>query len=130
MVKRNKRERRSSCPITNALELVGDRWTMIVLRDMINGKNRFLQFLESPEKISTNILTDRLTMMEASGLITARPYQHRPTRLEYELTHKGLALLPVLQELCRWGNCYLPDTWIPPASFMERKVCPMPVSVK
>ena len=124
MVKRSKRERRSNCPITNALELIGDRWTMVVLRDMINGKNRFSQFLDSPEKISTNILADRLALMETSGLVTALPYQDRPKRLEYELTDKGLALLPVLQELCRWGNQYLPDTFVPPASFMDQKISP------
>ena len=121
MVKRSKRDPRSSCPITNALELVGDRWTMVVLRDMINGKSRFSQFLDSPEKISTNVLTDRLTLMENSGLITAKPYQQRPVRLEYELTRQGMGLLPVLQELCRWANKFMPDTYVPPASFMKRK---------
>lgn len=119
MVRRSKQEPRSKCPITNSLELIGDRWTMVVLRDMFIGKKRYSDFLASPEGISTNILADRLAMMESSGLIESKPYQKRPLRLEYELTEKGTGLLPVLQELCRWGNCYLPDTFVPPASFMK-----------
>ena len=121
MVRRSKQLPRSSCPITSALELIGDRWTMVVLRDMVNGKTRYSEFRKSPEQISTNILADRLTMMEVSGLITAKPYQQRPMRLEYELTPMGRDLLPVLQELCRWGNKHLPGTYVPPASFMGRK---------
>jgi len=122
MTRKHKQEPRSGCPISNALELIGDRWTMVILRDLMIGKKRYSEFRASPEEISTNILADRLSMMETSGLITAKPYQQRPMRLEYELTDKGLGLLPVLQELCRWGNKYIPDTWVPPSSFMDRKL--------
>jgi DNA-binding HxlR family transcriptional regulator len=122
MVKRRKQDPRSQCPITNALDLIGDRWTMVLLRDLFTGKKRYSEFRASPEEISTNILADRLAMMEHSGLITSKPYQQRPLRLEYELTEKGTGLLPVLQELCRWGNKFLPGTFVPPASFMDRKV--------
>jgi len=122
MVKRSKQEPRSNCPITSSLELIGDRWTMVVLRDIFVGKKRYSEFLGSPEGISTNILADRLAMMESSGLIEAKPYQQRPLRLEYVLTDMGMGLLPVLQELCRWGNRYLPNTFVPPADFMEQKV--------
>jgi len=121
MVRKSKQEGRSQCPIASALALIGDRWTMVVLRDLFNSKARFSDFLTSPEKISTNVLADRLAMMEHCGLITATPYQQRPVRLEYALTEKGAGLLPVLQELCRWGNRHLPGTWVPPASFMERE---------
>lgn len=95
---------------------------MVVLRDMFNGKKRYSEFLASPEAISTNVLADRLSMMEQDGLITAVPYQEKPMRLEYVLSEKGMGLLPVLQALCRWGNTYLPGTYVPPASFMERKL--------
>jgi DNA-binding HxlR family transcriptional regulator len=122
MVKQHKREPRSRCPIANALELIGDRWTMLILRDLFIGKKRYSEFRTSPEEISTNILADRLSMMEESGLVIAKPYQNRPVRFEYEITEKGIGLLPALQELCRWGNKYVPGTWVPPASFMERKV--------
>lgn len=116
-----KREPRSGCPIATTLDLVGDRWTMVILRDMINGKKRFSQFLDGPERITTNVLTDRLQQMEAAGLVTRTAYQQRPRRHEYDLTAKGEALLPVLQEICRWGNRFIPGTWVPPASFMKRR---------
>ena len=122
MVKKHRREPRSQCPIASALELIGDRWTMLILRDLFVGKKRYSEFRASPEEISTNILADRLSMMEESGLVVAKPYQNRPLRFEYELTDKGLGLLPALQELCRWGNKHIPDTCVPPASFMEQKV--------
>jgi DNA-binding HxlR family transcriptional regulator len=119
MTRRNKLDARSACPLSCSLEVIGDRWTMLVLRDLFIGKKRFSEFLESPERISTNILSDRLEMMENAGLVEAIPYSDRPRRFEYELTGKGESLLPVLQELCRWGNQYLPDTIVPPDSFMR-----------
>ncbi len=60
--------------------------------------------------------------MESAGLIKKRAYQLRPKRFEYTLTRKGEALLPLLQEMCRWGNRFIPGTWKPPASFMARKI--------
>jgi DNA-binding HxlR family transcriptional regulator len=110
---------RSPCPIASSLDLVGDKWTLVILRDMINGKKRFAEFLASPERITTNVLTDRLNSMEAAGLIAKQPYQHRPLRNEYTLTEKGRSMHPVLRELCRWANAHLPGTWIPPESFMK-----------
>lgn len=115
------REPRSGCPIASTLDIVGDRWTLVILRDLFTGKSRFSQFLASPERITTNILTDRLAAMETAGLVTKSAYQDRPTRYGYALTHKGEALLPVLQEMCRWGNAHILETWTPPASFMARK---------
>lgn len=117
-----KRDARSGCPIATTLDIVGDRWTLVVLRDLLTGKSRFNQFLESPERITTNVLTDRLDMMEHAGLVTTAPYQDRPKRMKYTLTRKGESLLPVMQEMCRWANVHIPGTWTPPASFMKRKV--------
>ena len=122
MIKQSQPCCRSSCPITNALDLIGDRWTMVVLRDLFIGKKRYSEFLASPEGISTNILASRLAQMEQSGLVRSRPYQKRPRRLEYDLTKKGAALLPVLQELSRWGNKHIPGTFVPPPEFMRRKL--------
>jgi DNA-binding HxlR family transcriptional regulator len=113
---------RSGCPIATTLDLIGDRWTLVVLRDLLTGKSRFSQFLASPEKITTNVLTDRLEGMEKAGLVTKAAYQPHPPRFEYSLTVKGEALLPLLQEMCRWANAHVPGTWIPPTSFMTRKV--------
>ena len=122
MPKSRQRDPRSGCPITNALDIVGDRWTLIILRDMLNGKKRFSEFLDSPERITTNVLTDRLVLMEETGLVNKIPYQLRPKRFEYELTEKGLGLLPVLQEICRWANHFMPETWTAPSSFMNRTI--------
>lgn len=114
-------DRRSSCPIATTLDLVGDRWSLVILRDMVIGKKRFSEFLNSPERITTSVLAARLAKLEAAGLIKSRAYQDRPKRYEYEMTEKGRALLPVLQEICRWANRYLPGTWIPPESFMKKR---------
>jgi DNA-binding HxlR family transcriptional regulator len=112
---------RSGCPIAAALEQIGDRWTLVLLRDLVNGKQRFTQFLEGPERIATNILTARLAQMEADGLVSAQLYQHRPKRYGYKLTPKGAALMPVLQALSAWGQAHLPDRWTAPEKFMRLK---------
>lgn len=110
---------RSPCPIACSLDLIGDKWTMVILRDLLTGKSRYSEFLTSPERITTNILADRLERMEAAGLITRTPYQERPVRHAYALTEMGEALHPTLRALCRWANRYLPGTWTPPADFMS-----------
>jgi DNA-binding HxlR family transcriptional regulator len=112
---------RSRCPISTALEGIGDRWTLVIVRDMVMGKKRFVEFLASPERITTNVLTDRLALMEQLGVVQKKPYEKRPLRFEYTLTPKGMGLLPVLQEMCRWANRHIPGTWIPPKSFMNKR---------
>ena len=114
-----KRYPRSGCPIATTLDLVGDRWTLVILRDMLTGKSKFSEFLASPERIATNVLTDRLELMVKIGLVKKEIYQKRPLRHEFRATLKGEALLPVLQEICRWGNRFMPETWVPPESFMH-----------
>ena len=100
---------RSRCPIAGALDILGDTWTLLVLRDLLfYGKHRFAEFLESPEQISTNILAERLKRLERCGLIERRRYQERPPRDEYYLTQRGHDLLPVLRELIAWGQRHLP----------------------
>jgi DNA-binding HxlR family transcriptional regulator len=115
-------EHRSACPIASALDIVGDKWSMVILRDLLTGKRRFGQFLESPERITTNVLTDRLERLEANGLISRRAYSERPPRYEYLLTDKGAGLLTALQEISRWGNRYIPGTRVPPDMFMRMRV--------
>lgn len=112
---------RSDCPIATSLSIVGDRWTLVMVRDMITGKKRFAEFLASPERITTNVLSDRLNRMEASGLVEKTAYQTNPIRYEYELTEKGVALHPIMQAMCRWANKHEPQTWTPPKSFMRRR---------
>ena len=111
-------EYRSGCPIATTLDLVGDRWTLVILRDMLNGKARFSEFLASPERITTNVLTERLARMESAGLVEKDRYSERPRRYAYRLTEMGRGLRPVVQEMCRWANRYMPGTWIPPEHFM------------
>ena len=122
MARTTRRESRSPCPIATTLDILGDRWSLVIVRDMILGKKRFAEFLDSPEAITTSVLSDRLSAMENSGLVERKPYQKRPPRYEYLLTAKGQALLPVLQEVCRWANKTMPDTWVPPESFMKKKL--------
>lgn len=111
---------RSGCPIATTLDRVGDRWSLVIIRDMLNGKARFGDFLNSPERIATSVLTDRLDRLVAAGVVEARAYQNNPRRNEYHLTPMGQAMLPILQEVCRWANRFLPETWPAPESFMAR----------
>lgn len=109
---------RSGCPVATAMDFLGDRWTLVLVRDMILGKARFAEFLDSPERITTNVLTERLASMEREKLVERVPYSQRPLRYEYRLTEKGRALWPILQDICRWANRFMPETWVPPQSFM------------
>ena len=111
---------RSPCPIATTLDILGDRWSLVIARDLLTGKRTFSEFLASPEGISTNILADRLKRLESAGLVAKEPYQSKPKRHAYRLTEDGEGLLPVLQEICRWANKVWPETWTPPAEFMAR----------
>jgi DNA-binding HxlR family transcriptional regulator len=110
---------RSPCPIAGVLDILGDTWTLLVMRDLLfYDKHRFAEFLASPEGISTNILAERLKRLEACGLVDRRRYQERPPRDEYYLTRRGHDLLPVLRELIKWGQRHVPGVaQKPPASF-------------
>ncbi len=114
-------ETRSGCPIASTLDLVGDRWSLVIVRDVLNGKTRYQDFLDSPESIAPNILASRLKRLEEVGLMRREPYQDRPIRYEYRLTAIGETLLPVLQEICRWANTHLPETWRAPPAFMAAR---------
>ena len=110
---------RSQCPVASALDLLGDKWSLVVVRDATVGKRRFGDFLKSPEGIPTNILADRLKRLEQAGILCKRAYQARPRRYEYLLTRKGAELLPVLQHLARWAHKHIADRWTAPAWFLE-----------
>jgi DNA-binding HxlR family transcriptional regulator len=112
---------RSGCPLAAALDLVGDKWSLVIIRDMIVNKRKYQDFLASPEGIPTNILANRLKSLEAKGIIEKRPYQTRPLRCEYRLTAKGADLLPVLQQLALWGHRHIPGRWSPPAWFLKAR---------
>src|SRR5438046_904175 len=107
--------RRSTCPVACALDIVGDRWTLLVIRDLVAGKQRYGEFLESPERIPTNILADRLKRLQHEHLIKALPYSAHPRRYEYALTDEGRALGRTLTVLADWGEAHFPGTRRGPA---------------
>ena len=112
--------RRSSCPISFALDILGDKWTLLVIRDLVFVRKRhFRDFLASPEKIASNILANRLRMLERCGIVSRRPDPESARKVIYELTGKGIDLVPVLLELVRWGAKYDPRT-AAPKSFTKR----------
>lgn len=114
-------DRRSDCPISSALDLIGDKWTLLVVRDLLFlGNRRFGELLSSPEKIPTNILSDRLRRLEEHGLVVKVSYQERPPRYEYQLTAKGADLFPVLRALSQWANRHIPGTLVPPPDLVEK----------
>lgn len=94
---------RSGCPVATALDILGDRWTLVVIRDIFLGKKRYQEFLASPERITTNILAQRLRYLEEERLVAKTLYQERPPRYEYALTDRGKALAPVLTSLWNWS---------------------------
>ena len=98
---------RSPCPVAGALDIIGDKWTMVVVRDLILGKTKFGEFLESPEKITSNILTERLKRLESMSLVERSLYQNNPDRYEYHLTAMGRDLRGVLAALKNWGIKHL-----------------------
>ena len=98
---------RSPCPVACTLDIVGDKWTLLVIRDLFSGKKTYSQFQNAPEKIPTNILADRLKRLVEHGIIDKQPYQSRPVRYEYLLTPKGKALGAVLKVMKEWGEKYL-----------------------
>ena len=102
--------RRSTCAIANTLDLVGDRWSLLVIRDLLSGKRTFSELVASPERIPTNILADRLKRLEEAGIIVSAAYHEHPVRYAYSLSPKGLALGDVLLALVRWGKQYIPGT--------------------
>jgi DNA-binding HxlR family transcriptional regulator len=95
--------RRSRCPVSCTLDILGDRWSLLVVRDLLRGKHRFGELTASAEGIPTNILADRLKRLKAKGIIRARRYSGAPPRMEYFLTSKGEDLRPVLRAMVDWG---------------------------
>jgi DNA-binding HxlR family transcriptional regulator len=119
-MKRKLPPRRSNCPVACALDLLGDKWTLIVLRDLMMVRKRYFQeLLEGNEGIATNILASRLKMLEAAGLITRRTDPDHARRVIYSPTAKALDLLPVLVELIRWSMKYSPGS-AAPEEFLRR----------
>lgn len=95
------------CPVANTLDIVGDRWTLLVVRDLLRGRTRFSELQQSVEGIPTSILSNRLKLLEAEGIVVRRMYSDHPPRAEYLLTPKGHALGVVVGALATWGETYI-----------------------
>ena len=102
--------KRSPCPVAATLDLVGDRWTLLIIRDLFAGKSRFRELAASPERIATNILAARLERLQACRLVVARSSAQRSGSSEYRLTARGRSLLPVLEAMRDWGLAHVRGT--------------------
>jgi DNA-binding HxlR family transcriptional regulator len=101
---------RSACAVASSLDILGDKWSLLVVRDLLHGKRTYGELALSPERIPTNILADRLERLKSAGVVTRTPYQQRPVRYAYTLTPKGSALGEVLLAFVRWGKQHIPGT--------------------
>src|ERR1700722_11792060 len=101
---------RSPCAVACTLDLVGDKWSLLVIRDLLSGGVTYGELQNSPEGIPTNILADRLKRLEEAGLIAKSAYQEHPVRYVYGLTENGRALRHVLRALVRWGQKHIRGT--------------------
>lgn len=109
------------CSVARSLAVVGDRWTLMIVRDLFLGATQFEQ-LRRGLKISRTVLTDRLNLLESEGVVTRRPYQDKPTRYRYLLTTKGMDLYPIIMTLVNWGDKYYAGEEGPPVLY-EHRTC-------
>lgn len=101
---------RSDCPISCSLDVFGDKWSLLIIRDiMLRGKLSYSEFLESEEKIATNILANRLKSLEVEGILSKRTSPVNKSKFIYSLTEKGVDLLPIIIEIMHWGAKYNPN---------------------
>jgi DNA-binding HxlR family transcriptional regulator len=107
MAKKQEARWRSGCPLNASVEMLGDRWSLLIIRDMmLRGSRTFKEFLESPEKPATNILADRLRRLEQYGIISSQTDPDDGRKLIYTLTEKGIDLAPVLTEMVLWAAAH------------------------
>lgn len=113
-------DRRSPCPIASALDIFGDRWTLLIVRDIaLKGSRYFHEFENAGEGIATNVLTDRLKLLVDQGILEKARDPEKGSRRIYRLSEKGLDLLPILLEMIVWSGKHDPDTVVSP-DYLER----------
>ncbi len=95
-----------ACPVETTLSLIGDKWKVLILRDLMPGKKRFGELKKSVGNVSQKVLTAQLRAMEESGLVNRKVYAEVPPRVEYSLTELGLSLKPILDSMKAWGEEY------------------------
>jgi len=108
-----------NCSIARSLELIGERWTLLVIRDAFLGVRRFEDF-QASLGVARNVLSARLARLVDEGILEKSRYQERPERFEYRLTEKGIGLWPVLVSLLKWGDRYAPGEHGPPRVIEHR----------
>ena len=115
------REYDQVCSIARALEVLGERWTLLVIREVFSGRRRFDQ-MQSTLGVARNVLSARLQRLVDEGILERRPYSERPIRYEYFLTEKGIDLWPVLVSLIKWGDKHEPFAFdgLPPATILHK----------
>lgn len=116
-----------NCSVARTLAVIGDRWTLLVLRDVFSGVRRFEHF-QTNLKLTRHLLADRLRKLEREGILRRVPYSERPPRYEYRLTDKGLDLYPIMISILKWGDTYTADGDLP-VELMHR-TCGGPASPK
>lgn len=120
MASKSLKTQRSDCPIASTLDIVGDKWSLLVIRDIgLFGKHRNKDFQEADESIPSNILANRLKQLVEQGLLEKRLYQNHPPRYEYHLTKAGKELLPVIKAMAKWAAANIQGVRIP-ASVRQR----------
>ena len=102
-MKKKNQHKRSPCPVACSLDIIGDKWTLLVVRDLVLGRSHFREFASSPEKIATNILSNRLARLTEHGLVEKFPSEEIPGREAYRLTEKGMSLARIVKALAEWG---------------------------
>ncbi|MEO0896814.1 MAG: helix-turn-helix domain-containing protein [Bacteroidota bacterium] len=113
--------KRSDCPISYSLDLLGDKWTILILRDIALGDKHFYKdFFEAGEGIATNVLADRLRMLEEVGIIQSKPYEKKKNMKYYSMTKKGTELIPMMIELWVWGAKHDPESSVSEKTLDER----------
>ena len=98
------KKNRSSCPLTSALDIIGDKWSLLIIRDIFLGKKTFTEFLNSGEKIATNILSNRLELLTSCGLLKVTKMPNDQKTKIYYLTDSGIDMYPIIYEMMRWSE--------------------------
>jgi DNA-binding HxlR family transcriptional regulator len=107
--------RQSGCPVAYGLDVFGDRWTLVVIRDMLmQGKRYYGEFLDCPERIASNVLADRLRRLEDAEIVSKQTDPGNQSKFIYKLTAKGVELIPMVLEVIAWGSKHSPYTNTPP----------------
>jgi DNA-binding HxlR family transcriptional regulator len=102
-------KQRSTCPVSTALDVLGDKWSLLILRDMVfAGKSTYGEFLQSAEKIATNVLADRLAVLESQGILSKSVASDKKSKFTYRLTEKGVDTVPIIIALVQWGSKHGP----------------------